>query len=414
MTARLIARSLVLTTAVLALTAGAAGAQQATNPNVSIAGRPRPDFDPLGIRLGSYLLYPQLSVSEVYDDNIYATTDDEQDDFATIFAPRVDLFSNFNNHALNFSVGGEGGLYYQEDNNNYVDLFAEADGRLDVTRQINITGNAGVARQHESRDDEDNQIGADEDLTEFYDYVGALSLNQRFNRLRYSVTGQANYQDFENSGDIDNNDRDYITYSPSLEVGYLISPRLDAFVRGTYFATSYDRNPDNSGINRESDGYEIAVGTNVDITSIIFGEVFVGYQERDYDDEIFDDPSGISFGAGLTWNVTQLTTISFDGQRQVRDSSSRADSGGNFQTTLGVRADHELRRNVLVNGRLAYKRDEYDTSDDDTYSAGVGASYLLNRNLSLSANYTYSDRSSDLEQREYSRNVVLLSLTGKL
>ncbi len=39
----------------------------------TVATRARPEYDPLGIRAGSFLFFPQLSVDELYNDNIFAT-----------------------------------------------------------------------------------------------------------------------------------------------------------------------------------------------------------------------------------------------------------------------------------------------------------------------------------------------------
>ncbi|MCI0430482.1 MAG: outer membrane beta-barrel protein, partial [Rhodospirillales bacterium] len=38
----------------------------------SVFERPRPDYDPLGIRAGGFLIYPQVELGEAYNDNIFA------------------------------------------------------------------------------------------------------------------------------------------------------------------------------------------------------------------------------------------------------------------------------------------------------------------------------------------------------
>ena len=44
-------------------------------PGVTVASRARPDFDPAGVRLGSFLLHPQWEEGLGYDDNVLGSGD---------------------------------------------------------------------------------------------------------------------------------------------------------------------------------------------------------------------------------------------------------------------------------------------------------------------------------------------------
>ncbi|MGH6905908.1 MAG: outer membrane beta-barrel protein, partial [Geminicoccaceae bacterium] len=73
---------------------------QEPDPNVPVTARPRPDFDPLGIRAGGFLIYPSLTVGSSYDTNVFATKDDTKDDFIFNFLPGFLVRSNFPRHAI--------------------------------------------------------------------------------------------------------------------------------------------------------------------------------------------------------------------------------------------------------------------------------------------------------------------------
>ena len=88
------ARSLV--PAALALSLGAPAVAQEVGP-----------YDPLGIRAGPFLIYPSLNVSEAYNDNVFATDNDTDDDFITLISPQLRAESNFSRHSLNFTAGSE-------------------------------------------------------------------------------------------------------------------------------------------------------------------------------------------------------------------------------------------------------------------------------------------------------------------
>ena len=45
-----------------------------TAPGVTVASRERPDFDPLGTRIGSFMLRPQVEEGLGYDDNVFGAS----------------------------------------------------------------------------------------------------------------------------------------------------------------------------------------------------------------------------------------------------------------------------------------------------------------------------------------------------
>src|SRR5437868_6332947 len=47
-------------------------AQDANNQNVSVRDRPRPEYDPLGARVGGFDLNAQLDAGVTYTDNLFA------------------------------------------------------------------------------------------------------------------------------------------------------------------------------------------------------------------------------------------------------------------------------------------------------------------------------------------------------
>ncbi|MGH6943784.1 MAG: outer membrane beta-barrel protein, partial [Geminicoccaceae bacterium] len=110
-------------------------------------------YDPLGIRAGNFFIFPVLSVSEEYQTNVFAEPNDTDDDLITVIQPHVDVRSNFPRHALGLSVGSDIGLHVNETDEDYEDVFATADGQLDVTRASQLSGSLNAGRFHQGRDD---------------------------------------------------------------------------------------------------------------------------------------------------------------------------------------------------------------------------------------------------------------------
>lgn len=410
---------LSLTTALT--TTGTAWAQQdleEPDPNVTVQDRPRPDYDPLGIRAGTFLVFPSLSLEGGYDDNVYAESNDEDDDFFATLRPEIDARSDWNRHALNFGVAAEGARYLEEDNNDYLDFFSNAEGRLDISRDNILTGGIEVNRLHEDRESPDD-AGQGQDVTEYWNPIARLAYRRNFNRIYTQIGADLTRFDFKDNDDINEDDRDRNQYRGRLRAGYEISPRISAFGEGIYEIRDYDQTPNDQGVDRNSEGYSLRAGTEIDITGLLFGEVALGYTHREYDDDTLDDVGGLGGGGTLTWNVTPLTTIIFEGTGEVRETTvsfEGDEASGRFDKEVAVDVTHELLRNVLLNATASYTRSDFEgtSRSDDIYRAGGGITYLINRNLSLDASYRYSKRDSDDNDAEFTRNIVLLGITARL
>ena len=55
--------------------------------NVSVAERPHPEYDALGIRVGSFILNPQLSTSLSYSSNVFNDNRNKKSDVFVGFEP---------------------------------------------------------------------------------------------------------------------------------------------------------------------------------------------------------------------------------------------------------------------------------------------------------------------------------------
>jgi hypothetical protein len=381
--------------------------QQRVAPR-TVRERARPELDPRGIRAGSYFIFPQTTLAGEYNSNVNATNDDSDSAFVTVLNPNIDAVSNFSRHALNFRVGAESAFYSSGSENNYTDALAQADGRLDIRRTMSLDGLVRIARDHIARGSFDDDAGdVDEDVAVYNAYTGSLFFRQEFNRLFYRVGGAVQRRAFEESRD---SNRDLDRYEPALRVGWQLSDRWTVFTQGSYYDVRYDSTqPDD----RDFTGYRVGGGFNVDITELLFGEVFGGWEATNASGD-FDDQSGPTLGSALTWNPTRLTSVRFVGSRSIR-ATTAVDSSTNFRTVLAVRVDHELRRNILGNLQAQYYNDDFDDAGaEDTYQGGGGIAYQLNRNFGVGLDYLYTTRNGDTSDRDYDQHRVRLGVTARL
>jgi hypothetical protein len=391
------------------------------DPNITVQDRPRPDYDPLGIRAGSFFIFPSLTLSGQYDSNVFADDDDEESDVGAIVAPNVEVNSNWSRHTLNFAAGAAAAAFADYSQNNYLDAYAATTGRLDVLRSDIVTGTLRIDRLHEDRDDpdegEDTIVGGGDDnesnLTRYYRGVADAQYRHNFARFFTVVGGGVQRLWFEDIGDREESIRDRNEYGARARIGFPVSPRFGTFVAGRYSFRDYD------DLDRNSHGYRGSVGVSVDFTSILFGEMALSYTKRDYTEGDLDDPSGFGANGSVTWNVTPLTSIIVDARSEIDETTVTFEGDvaeANFENSVGLDVTHELLRNLLLNANARYTRNDFEGTSrtDDVYSLGAGASYLINRNFSLDATYRFTKRESDRSESEFDRNIVLLGITAKL
>ncbi len=421
---------ILITAALASLYAGTSYADGAPNLGNSDAGiqmsdmrgsvrdRTRPGYDAVGIHAGAFTAYPQASVTGSYDDNIYATDTNTKSDFVTKLASAMFVYSNWSRNALNFNAGVSKSLYSSHSDENRLDWNVSADGRIDVTRDTQLTGALGYQKLHEDRGDPSSPSAAAEPVP-YTLLTGSAGISQRFNRMTASITGNYNNYNYDSVVSttgvaIPQDFRDRKEYDESLKVGYDVSPDTNVYVKGTINQRKYDQHPPAVALNRDSKGYAAVIGSDFRLSNLAQGGFYIGYQVQNYDSAALSDINGLSYGADIEWYATPLTTVTLNADSIVNETVLVA--SGYLSQSVGLRVDHELFRNVLLNANVGYQNDDYTGASrtDDITTAGFGADYLLNRNFSINVGYNYTDRSSTAPGVDYKRNIVGLTLTGKL
>lgn len=395
-----------------------AGSNFARNRNVSVRERPKPGYEAIGHRAGSFMVYPRVDAGVTFDDNIFATSTNEQSDTIWLVEPRVDIVSNWNRHQLNATARARFLEHSDWTTESRTDYGVAANGRLDVNRQTEVRGRIGYERLTEPR----SAIEAFQNINEPIEYsrenyeVGA---SKEFNRLRINGTAEWNRYQFEDAQRgavvVPQDYRDRTTRTLTGRVDYAVSPDTFLFLHAAANQREYETASPVFG-NRDSEGYDVAVGGDFDLTNLVRGHLRVGYVEQNFDDESrFGSFSGVSVAGDVDYFLTQLTTVTFRAGRNFQDSGL-VNSAGYASTTAGVEVDHELLRNVILNARLDYEQAEHEGIDrsDDRLNFSIGGTYLLNRALGLTASYSHFNQESSGLNRGFdftiNRVQVLLTL----
>lgn len=390
---------------------------QTDSRTTTVNDRQRPELDALGAKAGGFTIYPSIEIDETYNDNIFATDTGTIDDFITTVRPAVRIASDWNQHFLGFNASADIVRYWDNDAEDHETANLTVDGRVDIRRDTNVTAAVGYEKGSEERGSVDDAGGLTPTDFDVMSYdVGVFN---RWNRVSIRADGSLRDRDFDDvrttGATVNNDDRDRDEYKLDLRGGYEIQDEYEAFVQVILTSVNYRDALDDNGLDRDNEGFELRAGARIDFTGVLFGDVFAGYLERDYDDTTLASVDTVVGGLDLTWNVTPLTTVAGGVTREVAETTLTAASG-TLTTEYSLSVDHELLRNLILSARASMSTEEFEgtSREDDYLKAGFGAKYMLNRNLAIVFDYDFSERDSNVAGSDNEINKILLRLRAQL
>jgi hypothetical protein len=412
--------------------------EQPTYAGQTVLDRARPEFDPIGLRVGDFFWFPRAELDELYNSNIFATNKGATYDLITAFQPSFDLLSIFPRHSLNFHGSSVVQVYADHPAQNTQDGTLNVDGRLDVTEGSSFYGNAQVAHQNISYGSPNSPNGSPNSVTTspnsfgnisqpvtYWDYIARAGYQQGLRRFSYQIdvgseSVQYNAAPLVGGGVLPQSSSDATVSEAALRASYELVPDYLGYVRGSGSLYNYWRTTP-GGVRPNSKLYRVDVGLQILPRHIIYGDVYVGYLIQNFASGL-GSTSNADYGGRLVWNVTPLSTLTFRGVRSA--ITGTPSNGGTTIATAGtagngylasvfvVNGDHELLRNLLVNVNASYENDSFQgiSRTDNVFTAGAGLRYLVNRNLFLGGSFSYQQRSSSLAGASFTQNIVMLRL----
>lgn len=367
--------------------------------NISVRQRPHPGYEAVGLRTGAFMIWPKVTATAERNDNIFATATNKQDDTIFHIVPEVNAQSTWSRHALNAYARAMVHRFADFSSEDTEDYSVGANGRIDVLRTTQINAGADWSRLTEPRTTATSEGQArpvQYELTSAY-----LSGAREFNRLRLSSRLDARHFTYlSRVGNTPQDDRDRTVTSLSGRADYAVSPDTALFVQVTGNKRAYRlNNPPAAAfpnfVNRDSDGVEVLAGANFEVSALVRGEVGLGYLSQSFDNPAFDDVNGFGARGQLEWFPTQLVTLTLNGSRTVEDAGI-VGSSSYLSSNVGGQVDYELMRNVILTGRAGWGEDDYKGIDrnDKRTTAGVSATYLMNRSVGVTLSYDYFKQKS--------------------
>ncbi|MDP9127625.1 MAG: outer membrane beta-barrel protein [Pseudomonadota bacterium] len=374
----------------------------------SVLSRPRPDFDPVPIPVGSFQLFPALNLGTYYDSNIYSVQKNGPDDQVWKINPTVSFLSDWGRHAFGITALADIDYYQHHDEQNYKAGAIQAEGRYDIAEQTWVSGVASFQRVTEAKGTTDAPGNA-KGVSQYNQYSMGAEAYRGVGKLKAKGTYDWSYYEYDpveliGGGRAIQSDRDREQDRVGTEIGYDVSENLRPFVRGSYNWRTYTTSGQQS-----SDGYTVDVGAKMDFGGITTAEAWIGYIEQNYFNQASGEVAAPDFGADILWNVTELTSIEAKAQRSIEESTIPG-SNAYLASEGSVIMSHELTRDIVVQLNVLYDALDFRplSRHDDLYNVGGGGRYYINRHFYSDLTYNFQRRTSDAVGASYDDHTLFL------
>ncbi len=362
-------------------------------------------YDPKGIRVGSFVLFPETDLAMVAVRNVLRSPHPKAD-IAVEGRPSIRLVSNWRMHALEFRASGVLNAHEEFASEDERAYHLETRGRFDISKRSNVQVEVLRDVTQESRQVlESSRLGTRSDVR--LDSVQA-SFNQRFNRLSLQLRGGVSdieYSSVQVGGVRQSNaDRNYTRANEAMRVSWEFKPTLTAFAEAGIDRRDYDTVAFSDGILRNSFGERYRFGVSFgNLGAYLRGEASAGWGRQSPSDSRLKDITGIIVDANIAWKVTGLTTVSFKASSDFLESNI-AGTAGNIARMGGAEVRHAFRPWLIATAGLTYTATDYAgiSLKARELNETAGLEYYLNHEWTLYGRYKHTDYTTTALNSDYS------------
>ena len=362
---------------------------------VTVLSRLRPLYQEPGVRLGSYVVNARLDENFGYDSNITGVSNGPSSAFVRT-SPSISATSNWSRNRFGVAASMDNYSYFSASAQNYTNYSASVGGGYTIGRHDLNLGYSHL-RLHELGTD----IGAVAATTPVPYDVDDLRADYTFEMGRFTfvpntdlrlyqfgtgaVVGQQNNQQY----------RDRTVLSGGVTTRYQLSDQRGILVVVQGSSSHYVR-PQAGLPSLNSKSVLLLTGLDYQATGLWRYRLLGGVEVRNFASSQYGTFFFNVFDSSVIYTPTGLTTITGSARREIEDPQSEGVAGYTY-TTVGAVVDHELKRNVLLQGRASFQAVEFLDSNSTTtsYTLGGGVNWLLNRRVRLSADYDFTQQNGN-------------------
>lgn len=366
-----------------------------------------------GVEWGRFRFHPVLTVSESYSDNLYLTNKNEIDDYITTVTPELTFDAAIVPQNY-FSLKYRGDFLSYSD----VDNFREDHhyGSLSFNSETAKGSHfiAGISSQDTAIQPFSEQEQS-KDYTLQSAYVDLLAKLGSVTDIGTQYSRQD--REFDDQEFIDDN---YKRDTWDFEVVYTRSSIWPLLMQYRYV---HQDNNDLDAIDSDFQTHTIFIGGRWRSDKKFSGVFRVGYKIAQFDQSGADEYDGYAADTNITYAYSEFTQFTHTAQSTIESPTRSARESGEYyiNNSLGLIITH--RRWQRITSRLSFlyrnrKYKEIQSSEsvrkDDYYRVGFSLSYAMRSWISYSLDYRYRENTSNIDDEEYSENLIKFSIVLSL
>ena len=384
------------------------------DPVMAVVANGGPDYSSSGIRTGDFIVRPTIDETVGFDENPLGLP--EQRSSATLeSAAAVRLNSDWARDALGASFSVDDHRFPELPIANTTTYTAFAGGSLDMFHDDRLDLSAGYTSSALSPT---NVLT--EGLTAPVPYnIADFRAAYAWNLNRLSITPEIDYAHYGfgtayGGGTVQNYsglDKDQVAGGATAD--YTVFPGLNGVLSVQETSASFLHRQAVSTNPNYLDTLVLG-GVRDEADALIHWAVLAGYENRSFSGSGQSALSEPAVEAALTYYPTGLTTLQATVTHRLSDAGYNIVQNVTY-TEGALNIDHALRRNVILLGKLDVAHTDADagTGAHTQLVGSAGATWLLTRNVHLSANYVFSHGSSDIgDFSEYGLPAASVSRLG--
>jgi hypothetical protein len=371
---------------------------------------------------GQSQVNPFLEVQEVYETNVFQTSEDAERDAETVISPGLHLefptakdssYRFLANYRANIKLYGNNGDATLDPDEELNTVEHRVDGQVQFNLAsgfklaagdiFNLTSVPpdfpGDTREKYTQHDVFAQVA--------YAFVNRYELQVRYDGTFKRFKAASNAPD------------DLTAHRGEVTFFYRLFNSMSVLGGGGY-ATINRQEPSFS----DSKEYRGFGGVRLEMTDRLTGTVKVGVLSKKFTSASFTDTTEAYVSGDVVADVAETTRVTLKAQRTIAETSLAADSttNGAYYVVTGLQAvvTHTLAAvpNLSLSGSGSYQHETYpedvNNRRDNRLEVGVGAEYKLLKYLVIGANYTYLSNDSTLDANDYTDNILMLKVRAIL
>jgi hypothetical protein len=386
-----------------------------TEPGVTVASRLRPDTQPEGVPAGAFLLRPIWEQSIGYDSNVFGGSV-PRGSWVVDSRPSLLAASDWSRDAVGAYVSADDRRDLGASAQNRTDWTASLGGSLDIGRD-RLTLAVAHIDSHQDRTELD-ALPTDrpvpfrvDDIRVSYAWLsGGWTVTPNLEAASWlfgntSILGAPVGQAY----------RDRTVLQGGTTVSYALAPQRNLVFVTRAIGQDYTH-PSPGAITQNSTGYQALGGFDYADDAVWRYRLLLGAEHRTFAAAAFPARTAAIAEGEITWMPSGLTTVTATFTRSMEDAAQEGVAGFTY-TTGKLALDHELRRNLLLHAYTGLQHADFlqGSTQQTSVTLGVGATWLMNRRVQLSATYDFTgQRGSGTAtlpiSGDYMRSLALLTL----